>query len=164
MRERFELPDRDCIRMTRDEMASTRMVLVLASELHFAKDDLKKRLEVIPDGPERMETVVDECDSLFRDILGTVSDKQRKTLRNSANDYEIRLAPKMTPENFSMAVAKDDMTVLVNCAREKCKYCSLAGQEVAKCALYKLLETYIPLNDYGSDEIICPYAYQEWAR
>lgn len=160
----FELPEDECVRMTRDEMSATRMILIAASEMNYAKDDLKKRLATIPNGTERMTELTDGITDLFKDVMGTITDKQRRVLRNSAQDYEVHIVPKMMQEKSFIAVDKEDMTTLVNCAREKCKYCSMAGSDIRKCDLYNLLEAYVPLNDYGSDDIMCPYAYQEWIR
>lgn len=161
MRERFELPNEQCERLTRPEMNAVRMMLILASSMAYAKEDLCKRVKSVPDGTERMDKLLDDCSALFEDILGTVSDKQRKQLRNSAKDYEIRLVPKSTPWRTTIAVQKDDVIAITDCARERCKYCTLDGKDAQECHLYKLLEAYIPLDDYG-DDIICPYAYAEW--
>ena len=159
----FELPNEECIRATRDEMACIRIVLIASSELNYAREDLKQRLSIVPDGNERMNRLADEMTELFKDILGTISDKQRRTLRNSANDYEMRLVPKMTPGFSGLSFTKDDVKTLVSAAREKCKFCTLAGREIHDCDLYGILETYIPLDNYGNEEIVCPYNYQEWA-
>ena len=159
----FELPNEQCERLTRNEMAAIRMVLILASEMSYAKDDLAKRLDIVPDGKSRMDNVLEETLSLFKDLLGTVSDKQRKTLKNSAMDYEIRLVPKMSPESSSIAVSKTDLTNLIDCAKERCKYCTLDGNDARRCELYKILETIIPLDDYSMD-IACPYAFTEWSK
>ena len=137
------------------------MILILGSELAYAKDDLKERLKTVPNGTARMNMLLGNCTSLFKDILGTITDKQRKTLRNSAQDYEIRLTPKLSPESSSLAVSKKDLTVLINCARERCKFCVLDGKQCKFCELYKILEIVTPLDDYG-DGIACPYAYSEW--
>lgn len=162
MKEHFELPESECKRVTRTEMAALRMVLILASEINYAADDLCERLKIVPNGTDRMNALKEEVNSLFKDLLGTVTDKQRRTLRNSANDYEMRLVPKMTPDTTCLAMTKSDITELVNCAREKCKFCSFNEEEAkTKCALYILLENYIPLDDYGTD-ITCPYAYKDW--
>lgn len=162
MRKPFNLPENECERATRDEMSAIRMILVLASEVNYDKDDLVKRLKIIPDGEARMNQVSIDITELFRDIVGTITHKQRKALQNSASDYDIQLVPKMMPAKTSVAVSKEDLTTLINAARQKCMYCSLGGDDVKKCDLYNLLEVLVPLNDYGSSDIICPYTYQEW--
>lgn len=161
MRKRFELPDNECERATRDEMSAIRMLLIMSSNLAYAEDDLKKRLSIVPDGEARLKSVLEESTSLFQDILGTISDKQRRKLRNDANDYDVKLTPKFSADKTTMALSKQELMTLVNCAREKCKFCILNGRECEQCELYQMLITIIPLNDYGSD-IVCPYVYQEW--
>lgn len=161
MRERFELPDEQCERATRDEMSAIRMMLVMASNLAYTKDDLGKRLDIIPDGKTRLESLLSESTSLFQDILGTISDKQRRKLRNDAKDYDVKLTPKFSAEKTTLALSKQELMALINCARERCKFCTLSGRECEKCELYQILLTVVPLNDYGSD-IVCPYCYQEW--
>lgn len=161
MKQPFELPDEQCERLTRNEMSAVRMLLILSSEMNYAKEDLQKIMGIVPNGKARMNMLVGNCTSLFKDVLGAMSDKQRKVLKNSALDYDLKIVPKVSAGQTSIAVQKDDMTELVNCAREKCKLCALSGLEAKNCKLYRLLEAYIPLDDYGA-EIICPYAYQEW--
>ena len=162
-KEPFELPNNQCVRATRNEMSSMRMVLIMASEVNHSRQDLEKRLDIVPDGNERMTKVADELNDLFQDIMGTVSDNQRRVLRNSEQDYEVRIVPKASTDKTCLAVSKQDMTNLVDCAREKCRFCSLNGEEAKDCALYKFLEAYIPLDDYDG-EFACPYAYQTWAN
>ena len=160
-REPFELPDSECERATRDEMSAIRMLLIMASNLAYAKDDLKKRLGIVPDGEERLSSVLEEATSLFQDVLGTISDKQRRKLRNDANDYDVKLTPKFSADKTLMALSKQELTTLINCARERCKFCTLDGNECKKCELYQMLLTIVPLNDYGIG-IMCPYVFQEW--
>ena len=161
MRERFELPDNECERATRDEMSAIRMLLVMASNLQYANEDLTKRLRMIPDGESRLKTLTEEYTALFQDILGTITDKQRRKLRNDALDYDVKLTPKIGMDKTTLAISKQELMTFVNCAREKCKFCTLDGYACKACNLYQILETVIPLNDYGS-EISCPYFYQEW--
>lgn len=161
MRERFELPDNECERATRDEMSAIRMLLIMASNLGYAEEDLAKRLDIVPDGKERLKSVLKDSTELLQDILGTITDKQRRKLRNDALDYDVKLTPKIGVDKTTLAISKQELMTFVNCAREKCKYCTLDGYKCRACDLYQILETVIPLNDYGSD-ISCPYFYQEW--
>lgn len=159
--EPFEIPDSECERLTRPEMACCRSIMTLASDLHYAKDDLKKRLKTVPDGEQRMDAVCGEIDSLFRDILGTVSDRQRKQLRNQAKDLVMKAVPKLSAADNKVMIYIDEVKELVDCAREKCRICAKDGTECRSCRLYKWLETNIPLDDYG-DDLICPYARRDW--
>lgn len=158
---RYELPDEDCERLTRVEMAACRNIMALASDLHFAKDDLKNRLACVPSGQARMNMLCGGIDSLFRDILGTVSDKQRKQLKNMARDLVMKAVPKLSSNGQQVMIYIDDVKELVDCARERCKLCVMDGNECRKCTLYKWLESNIPLDDYG-DNLVCPYAGQHW--
>lgn len=164
MNDTFELPDSQCKRLTRTEMSSLRMLLVLASEMNYAVEDLENLLKIVPEGQDRMNELASKTSNLFRDLLGAVTDKQRRALRNSANDYDFKLTPKLSTDGLTLAMSREDMSMLVNCAREKCKYCTFAGKEIKSCKLYSLLETYIPLDEYGDDSIACPYAFQEWGN
>ena len=157
----FELPDSECKRLTRPEMASLSMVMALASNLHFSKDDLKERLESIPGGTQRMNMLLGSVDSLFLDLIGTVCDRQRRQLRNQARDMKIQIVPTWKISNNKILIHKDEMKELVNCARYKCRQCADTGEEARKCRLYKWLEINVPLDDYG-DDLICPYARVDW--
>lgn len=157
----FELPDEQCERLTRPEMAACRTIMTLVSDLEYAKDDLRKRLECIPSGKERLNMLCGGIDSLFRDLLGTVSNRQRKQLRNQANDLVMKAVPKLSGNDRSVMIYIEDVKELVDCAREKCKLCTMDGSECRKCRLYQWLETNIPLDDYG-DDLICPYARRDW--
>lgn len=157
----FELPDDQCERLTRQEMACCRSIMTLASDLHFAKDDLKGRLETVPHGKERLNMILGGLDSLFRDILGTISDRQRRQLRNQAKDMTYQLVPKLTHSSNKVMIYVDEVKELVDCAREKCTGCVDTGEEARNCRLYKWLEANVPLDNYG-DDLICPYARIDW--
>ncbi len=53
MREPYMLPDEDCERLNRVEMQAVRMMLAALSTAAYAKDDLRERLECVPDGNKR---------------------------------------------------------------------------------------------------------------
>ena len=108
----FELPDEQCERLTRPEMAACRTIMTLVSDLEYAKEDLAK------------------------------------AKADSGNDR-------------SVMIYIDDVKELVDCARERCKLCTMDGSECRQCRLYQWLETNIPLDDYG-DDLICPYARRDW--
>ena len=160
-REPFVLPDEECQRMTQPEMTSLRWLMNIASELERSREDLKKRLEMVPHGMQRMNMLSGGMDSLFADVLGTVSRKQCRNLIHTANDYRVRLVPTVSGDVPSVAVRKDDFKTLVDAAREKCKHCAEDGKSARKCELYQLLEVYVPLSDYGND-LMCPYVFREW--
>lgn len=161
-REAFILPNEQCRRLNHSEMLAVRWVLNMASELNMAKGDLAHLLDAVPNGKSRMNMLVGQVNALFTDILGVVSDNQRQVLRNSARDYAVKLVPKVMTTKSYVALDKADFQELVTSAKNKCKYCPLDGKEALKCSLYKLLEAYVPLDDYGNSDISCPYAYEEW--
>ena len=159
----FELPDEDCERLTRSEMACLRSIMVLASDLHHAKDDLKNRLECVPGGVGRLNMILGSVDSLFKDLIGTVSDRQRRQIINQSKDMRLQIVPAMSSAGNKVMIYIDEVKELTDCAREKCKSCADTGEEARKCRLYKWLETNIPLDDYG-DGFLCPYARRDWGE
>ena len=161
MREPFVLPDRECERVTRQEMNACKLLTTLVSIMNYAKDDLKKRLEIIPDGQTRMNSAVSEMDSILTDICGTINIRQAKQLLNASNELELRLVPRFSPDHTAVQLNKAEYKDLIDCAREKCKFCTENGESCRDCRLYGVLIERVPLEDYG-DGICCPYAYVEW--
>lgn len=161
MREQFVLPDSECERVTRQEMNACKFLTTLVSVTAYAKDDLKKRLETIPDGLARMDEALENIDSILRDICGTVNTRQAKQLLNASKELEVRLVPKFCPDHTMLQMGKEEYKDLIDCAREKCKFCTEDGDSCHDCRLYGILIERIPLDDYG-DGITCPYAYTEW--
>lgn len=157
----YKIPDEECERLRRPEMAACRTIMTLASDLHYAQDDLADRLDCIPYGKARLNMIVGGIDSLFTDLVGTISDKQRLQLLRQAQDLVMKAVPKMDMNNNKVMVYLDDIKELVECARAQCRQCADTGEEARKCRLYKWLEANIPLDDYG-DDLICPYAREEW--
>lgn len=160
-REHYELPDDQCERLTGNEMDGLRWCLNTTSMLFVAKDNLQKRLECVPYGRERMNMLTGGMNALFQDLLGTVTNKQRKALRNTARDYKIKLVPAVGMEKSIMAVDEQDFKTLISAAKNKCKDCTKCGMVVRKCPLYQILEVYVPLDEYD-DTIMCSYAYKKW--
>ena len=159
--EPFVLPDRECVRVTRQEMNACKLMTSLVSVVAYAKDDLRERLELVPDGQHRMETALTVIDNLLRDLCGTINIRQAKQLLNAAKELEVRLVPRMSPDHTTIQLNKDEYQELIDCAREKCKFCTLDGEECRKCRLYQMLLDKVPLDHYG-DDITCPYAFTEW--
>lgn len=161
MREPFVLTDRECERVTRQEMNACKMLTTLVSVTTYAKDDLKKRLETIPDGHQRMDEALENIDSILRDICGTINIRQAKQLLNAAKELEVRLVPRYSPDHTAVQLNKEEYKQLIDCAREKCKFCTEDGDSCRNCQLYGILIERIPLENYD-DGITCPYAYTEW--
>lgn len=157
----FELRDDDCERLNRSQMILVQRILAFVSDLAYAKDDLAGRMKSVPHGQERLNMVVGGAESLFRDLLGTISDKQRRQIRNAARDYVMVLQPKLTPGNTRISLANEDFKELVEMARYKCRNCAEDGEGARKCPLYQWLEANVPLEDYG-DGLVCPYYTIGW--
>ena len=160
MKERFELPDDQCERLTRTETQAVTMLLTSLSNLRYAREDLKRRLECVPSGKARMNMAIGQMQSLVQDVCGTVTDKQRKHLRNICTDMEIRLVPKATGRKVSVVLTKEEAMELVDAAQAKCSYCFKGYEESRKCKLCKLLECVVPLDEYSS--LSCPYSGATW--
>ena len=158
---KFELPDDECVRLTHNEMAAVLMILNAFSLLMGAEKTLNDRFEAVPDGLNRFRDVRDKAHDLLDDIIGTISDSQRKRIRGVMKDYEIRAVPKLTPESRNVIMEKDVLEDLVDSARDKCVGCVEDGNTCRKCRLYKFLEAYAPLGEPYKGWL-CPYANAEW--
>ena len=161
MREPFVLPDREYQRATRREMNVLQLLTALTSEVAFAQDDLKERLALVPDGQERMDDVLKNIAELYQDIIGAINTRQANQLLNVSSDMMVRLIPKMTPKPEKLQVSREEYASLIDCAREKCKFCTEDGESCVKCQLYGILIERVPLEEYD-DGVTCPYAYTEW--
>ena len=161
MREAFILPDRECERATRREMDVCKLLSVLTSEVMYGQKDLQKRLAIIPDGESRMAEALENIKSIYQDIIGTINTRQAKQLMNASNDLKFQLIPKLSPDLAKFQLNKEEFRELIDCAREKCKFCTEDGENCTKCKLYGIMIERIPLEEYG-DGIVCPYAYTEW--
>lgn len=148
-------------RLTRVEMESCKLIISLVNCVVYGKKDLERILTAIPDGTERFDRTMHEMMDILQDICNAIPDKQRKALANSARDMKIRLVPAMLTENIVMQLDKENYKALIDCARERCKFCVLDGNECSQCSLYNVLIAQVPLDDYG-DGIVCPYAFEEW--
>lgn len=158
----YQLPEKDCERLTATEMRAIRWSLVAVNSVAYAEEDLAKRLECIPNGKVRWRLMVGQLRALCNDIIGTTPEKQHRTIRNVMNDMELRLVPKYSPRGDAVVLDAKDLGHLVMLAKqEKCTSCILTDDECRQCELYKILESVVPLDDYGSKHI-CPYNLQTW--
>ena len=159
---KFVHPSReDAKDLTRREKASLTYLMNATSALVEAKDDLAERLEMIDGGNELMEQIASGSVKLLTDVRMTIPEKQRTSLANTANDYEMRLVPKATPSKTSVVVYKEDFRQLVDAAQAKCVTCAELNEDKHKCELYKLLQNVVPLEAYDTT-ILCPYNRAEW--
>jgi hypothetical protein len=142
-------------------MNAVRMLLALLSTVAYAKDDLKDRLECIPNGNRRFRMAYGQLKAVCDDLIGTISRAQAKQIYGTIKDYELRLAPKATPGTVNVILTKEQGMDLMDMARERCLDCVLDGNECRECKLYQMLESTTPMDDYGSG-LTCPYATAEW--
>ena len=161
MRTPYSLPDADCERLKRNEMNGLRMLLAHLSTAAYVQDDLKDRLECIPDGTRRLRMAVGGLRAVCDDVIGTVSKAQAKQIYGTMRDYELRLVPKLTPASVNIMLTKEQGIELMDMAREKCHGCVEDGESCRECRLYKIFEATTPMDDYG-DGLLCPYSLAEW--
>ena len=161
MRKPYTLPDADCERLRRPEMNAVRMLLALLSTVAYAKDDLKDRLECVPNGNRRFRLAMGQLKAVCDDLIGTISKAQAKQIYGTMKDYDLRIMPKATPGTVNIMLTKEHGMDLMDMARERCLDCVLDGNECRECKLYQMLESTTPMDDYGSG-LTCPYATAEW--
>ena len=148
-------------RFVRAEMDIMRRFAAFISELLYVKDDLQRRLEMVENGKQRLDTIIDDSAKLVKDLLDTASYNQKKQFANSINDYKIDLTPKLKPGSTSVLMTRDQAKALVNLAQEKCKTCVDTPEEAKKCPVFKVLEVTALPDTY--DSMLCPYSRAEWA-
>lgn len=158
----YQLPEDECKRLNRTEMAGARWSLAALSSLVYAQDDLKERLKMIPDGTERWSGMVETLRSLMNDVLGTVPRRQCVTIKNVMNDMDLRMVPRYTPKANRVSMGEEDLSYLVDHAKtDICTACTLNGDECRTCELYRILESIAPQQDWG-DSTVCPYMREDW--
>lgn len=158
---RVWLRDEDCERLNRSEYEAIRCLLGAVSYTAHAKDDLQKRLECIPSGRQRMGMVLGGLKSIADDLIGTVPVGQCKQIRNTMQDMDMRMVPKLTPMSQNVILEKDVAKALIDTTREKCVGCVEDEKSCRECALYKVLESFLPLDTYEGG-LLCPYSLSEW--
>ena len=159
--ERVWLEDEECERLNRGEFEAVRCLLGAVNYAAHAQDDLKKRLALVPGGQQRMTDAVQDLKDLADDVIGTVPSGQCKQIRNTMSDMEIRMTPKLAPLSRNVILEKDVAKALIDIAMEKCRGCVEDEVNCRKCALYRVLESFLPLDDY-SNGMLCPYSRSEW--
>lgn len=137
------------------------MMMNVTSQLLYSREDLRKRLEMIPGGYERLVELGSGTMKLLEELRDTIPDNQRRGLSNMALDHEIRLVPKCLPGAEAVAVDRESLRTLVDLAQEQaCTACVLENHEAPGCKLFKALENIVPLENYNS--FLCPYSMAEW--
>ena len=159
--ERVWLEEEDCIRLNRGEFEAVRCLLGAVNYAAHANDDLQKRLMIIPGGQQRMTDTLQDLRDITDDVIGTVPRGQCKQLRNTMRDMEIRMVPKMSPMSLNVILERDTAKALIDIAMERCHGCVEDGMNCRKCALYQVLESFLPLENYENG-LLCPYSVAEW--
>lgn len=161
VRQKVEPSRDDAVRMNRHEKLSMIVLAYVATVIDELQTDLKTRLGMIRQGEDRMHLLSTGVDELLNDLRLTVPMNQRVHLENTAADFEMRLAPKLTPSKTSIVMQKEEFKSLVDAARVKCRECTDDDEQCEKCELFQLLTVVLPLDDYKG-QMLCPYNLGEW--
>lgn len=153
----------DAVRLNRQEKMGMIVMAYAATIMDDLQQEIRKRLEMIPDGAERMRKLSEETDALLNDLRMTIPVNQRMNLQNTAQDYEIHLLPKASPCETSVVMQKDEFKELVDLARVTCRECTHDDKSCEQCRLFQLLTVILPLDDYDNG-LLCPYNMGEWAN
>lgn len=158
---RVWMEEKDCERLNRGEFEAVRCLLGAVSYTAHARDDLQKRLECIPGGKQRMNMILGGLRAIADDLIGTIPQGQCKQIRNTMQDMEMRMVPKLMPMSQNVILEKDVAKALIDTTREKCAGCVEDEVSCRECALYKVLESFLPLDNYENG-LLCPYSMSEW--
>lgn len=158
---RVWFPENETERLNRAEFEAVRCLLGAVSYTATAAESLGKRLECVPYGKQRMAMILGGLRAMSDDLIGTVPVNQCRQLRNTMNDFDMRMVPKYTSMNQNVILEKTLAKGLIDTAMEKCKGCVEDSVSCRECALYKVLEGFLPLDNYDSG-MLCPYSLSEW--
>ena len=158
---RVWLKEEECDRLTRTEFEAVRCLLGAVSYTAHAKEDLQERLETIPGGKQRMAMILGGIKALADDLIGTVPAGQCRQLRNTMQDMEMRMVPKMMTMSQNVILEKENAKELIDTAMDRCKGCVEDEQSCRSCGLYKVLESFLPLDNYDNG-MLCPYSTSVW--
>lgn len=158
----LQFPSRpDAVRLRRNEKFAMMHMMYAVTTLEDLQKDLADRLGMVENGMERMKSAASFTDDLLTDLRVTVPKDQRESMQHTGEDYEMRLAPKMTPCKNNVVMTADEFRELVDAAREKCRECVMDDNECEECKLYRLLTCVLPMDDYHEINL-CPYNIGEW--
>ena len=158
---RVWLKEEECDRLNRSEFEAVRCLLGAVSYTAHANEDLQERMETIPYAKQRMAMILGGLRAIADDVIGTVPRGQCKQLRNTMHDMEMRMVPKAMGMSQNVILEKDIAKGLVDAAMEKCHGCVEGPEEGMKCPIYKVLESFLPLESYENG-MLCPYSMSEW--
>ena len=158
---RIWLEDDQCDRLNRSEFEAVRCLLGAVSYTAHAYEDLQSRMATIPYAKQRMAMILGGLRAIADDVIGTVPRGQCKQLRNTMQDMEMRMVPKAMGMSQNVILEKDVAKGLVDAAMEKCHGCVDGPEDGKRCPLYKVLESFLPLDNYENG-MLCPYSTSEW--
>ena len=160
-RQYYSLPDDQCERLNRKQMGDMMRLYTLLSDSAHSQEDMKSRLQAIPNGEKRMRLALGQIRAIVDDITGTIPVEQCRRIMNTMTDYVSALVPKYTPSNGNILLPKEQGKKLIDFARIKCRECADDNEQCRKCELYNLLTAVVPCDDYG-ETFLCPYSMSEW--
>lgn len=158
---RIWLDEADCERLNRSEFEALRCLLGAVSYTAHAKDDLDKRISCLPGGRQRMAMVLGGLKAIADDLVGTTPQGQCRQLRNTMNDMEMRMVPKLMPMSQNVILEKENAKALIDTAMDRCHGCVEDETSCRACGLYRVLESILPLDTYDNG-LLCPYSTSEW--
>ena len=158
---RIWLAEEDCERLRRAEFEAMRCLLGAVSYAATAREDLQKRLECVPDGKRRMNMVLGGLKAIADDLIGTVPRGQCRQIRNTMQDMEMRMVPKMTGMSQNVILEKENAKALIDVAMKQCRGCVEDDVSCRECGLYRVLVSFLPLDTYDNG-MLCPYSLSEW--
>lgn len=153
--------EKDCERLTRSEYYGLMQIMIVLNYAAHGQDDLRERLKSIPSGNQRMAMALGGLRAICDDIVGTIPVGQAKQIRNTMQDRDVQIVPKLTARSRNVIFEESVAKALMDAAMEKCRGCVEDGESCRKCKLYKVMEAAMPLDHYG-DTVLCPYALAEW--
>ena len=160
---RYSLPESDRERMKRSEMNALIYFECAMAAAGYCWKDLADRLDCIPAGKRRYKMAMGAFKAVIDDIHGTIPEQSEKRMSGIRNDFKIALIPQAQNEPKKLVLDREDAYALMEAALKQCANCFKSDEEARQeCGLYKILETYMPLEDYGNG-IYCQYGKSEMA-
>ena len=149
--------------LNRGEYEAVRCLLGAVNYAAHARDGLRDRIDAVTNGKTRLDVLVDGIRYLTDELIRTVPEGQCRQLKNTMQDMEIRMVPKLSGMTQNVILEKDIAKGLIDAAMDRCHGCVEDSVQCRKCHLYQLLESFLPLESYENG-LLCPYSVAEWAE
>lgn len=158
VRKPYKLPEESCERLTARQLVDMKLFYAFENMILGFKESFADRLDCVPYGKERLNMAYGGLHALLDDLMGTITEAQKKAIESSFHDYVAKLVPVYGVQHAKVILNTDQLENLLNSARLSCvlQKCTEDGNNCRKCQLYQTFESVIPLNNYG-DSLICPY-------